>query len=103
VIDRRGFIGQVTFGVLATPLVAEAQPAAKVWRIGFISVSPTKYDEAFFHRLRELGYVEGRNLITERRYSEGRADRFGEFAAEMVRLKAGQSGPVVHNLIGPEQ
>ena len=87
-IDRRGFIGQVTLGVLATPLVVEAQPTAKVWRIGFISVSPVKYDDAFFHRLGELGYVEGRNLITERRYSEGRADRFPEFAAEMVRLKA---------------
>jgi len=48
--------------------------------------SPTKYDDAFFQRLGELGYVEGRNLNTERRYSEGRADRFGEFAAEMVRL-----------------
>ena len=87
-IDRRGFIGQVTLGVLATPFVAEAQPTAKAWRIGFISVSPAKYDEAFFHRLGELGYVEGRNLITERRYSEGRAERFPEFAAEMVRLKA---------------
>jgi len=40
-----------------------------------------------FDGLRELGYVEGRNLIVERRYAEGRADRFPEFAAEMVRLK----------------
>ncbi|HTF74451.1 MAG TPA: ABC transporter substrate-binding protein [Bradyrhizobium sp.] len=40
-----------------------------------------------FDGLRELGYVEGRNLIVERRYAEGHADRFPEFAAEMVRLK----------------
>jgi putative ABC transport system substrate-binding protein len=44
--------------------------------------------EVLFERLRELGYVEGQNIIIERRYAEGRAEKFQEFAAEMVRLKA---------------
>jgi putative tryptophan/tyrosine transport system substrate-binding protein len=43
---------------------------------------------SLFERLRELGYVEGQNLIVERRHAEGRAERFPEFAAEMVRLDA---------------
>ncbi len=85
---RSGFL--VALGlvvILAMPLAAEAQPAGKVWRIGFIAVTHLKYEEAFFQHLGELGYVEGQNLITERRYSEGRAERFPEFAAELVRLK----------------
>jgi hypothetical protein len=86
-LNRRGFLRTVSVSLLAAPLVAEAQPTAKVWRIGFIAVSPVKYEEAFLQRLGELGYVEGQNLITERRYSEGRTDRFPEFAAELVRLK----------------
>jgi putative ABC transport system substrate-binding protein len=74
-------------GLLAVPLAAEAQQAGKVWRIGLISVTDVKGDEEFFQRLRGLAYLEGRNLVTERRYSEGQAERFSEFAAELVRLK----------------
>jgi putative ABC transport system substrate-binding protein len=44
--------------------------------------------DGLFEGLRELGYVEGQNLIVERRYAEGHAERFQDFAAEMVRLKA---------------
>jgi putative ABC transport system substrate-binding protein len=73
-------------GLLAMPLVVEGQQAPKAWRIGFISVAPLKIDEVFFQQLRELGYVEGQNLAVERRYTEGRAERFAEFAAELVRL-----------------
>lgn len=74
-------------------LPAEAQPAGKVYRIGIIAISSTpspdvsRLWEAFFDELRELGYAEGRNLIVERRYSEGRTERFPELAAELVRLK----------------
>ena len=84
---RRVFIGTMASGLLAAPLAVEGQPAGKVWRIGFISVTDVKGDEALFQRLRELGYEEGKNLVAERRYSEGRAERFPEFAAELVRLK----------------
>jgi putative ABC transport system substrate-binding protein len=87
-MERRAFIAAVTGGLFATPLGAEAQQAGRVWRIGYIDVSDdVKRYEAISQRLRELGYLEGRNLITERRYSEGQAERFPEFAAELIRLK----------------
>src|SRR5258707_951573 len=59
-----------------------------MWRIAFISQAQQNIYEVLFERLRELGYVEGQNIIIERRYAEGRAERFQKFAAEMVRLKA---------------
>ncbi len=77
----------LVLAALAAPLAAEAQTAAKVWRIGLIVVAPASPLEALAQGLRELGYVEGQNLIIERRYSEGRAERFSEFAAELVRAK----------------
>ena len=87
-MDRRGFIHTLSGGLLAVPFAADAQPVGKVWRIGYVDVSDdAKRYEAISQRLRELGYLEGRNLITERRYSEGQAERFPEFAAELVRLK----------------
>src|SRR5215831_16316549 len=85
---RREFIGLVG-SAAAWPLVTRAQHAERVWRIGFIT--HTANDAAYaslFERLHELGYVEGQNIVVERRYAEGRAERFQEFAAEMVRLKA---------------
>ena len=74
-------------GLTLAPLAAKGQQAGKIYRIGLITVTHIPGEEAFFERLRELGYVEGQNLVTERRYSEGRAERFSEFAAELVRLK----------------
>jgi len=86
-MDRRRFLLTSLTGVLGAPLAAEAQPATKLWRIGFVSVTHQPTEEALFQRLGELGYVEKENLIVERRYSQGRAERFSEFAAELVRLK----------------
>jgi len=74
--------------LVLAPLAAEAQPAGKPWRIGYIGTVYTRSHDAFSEGLREFGYVEGRNIILERRFSEGKAERFPEFAAEMVRLKA---------------
>jgi putative ABC transport system substrate-binding protein len=71
-------------GLLVQALALEAQP--KVWRMGLISVAYLKIEDVFFQRLKELGYAEGQNLLVERRYSEGRAERFPEFATELVRL-----------------
>ncbi len=86
-IDRRTFVRTVIGGLLAAPLAAKAEQAgAKVWRIGFISVAYRRIEDIFFQQLRELGYVEGQNLVVERRYSEGRAERFPEFAAAFARL-----------------
>jgi putative ABC transport system substrate-binding protein len=59
-----------------------------MWRIGYITHVHNPAYDALFERLRELGYVEGQNIIIERRYAQGNAERFQEFAAEMVRLKA---------------
>jgi ABC-type uncharacterized transport system substrate-binding protein len=77
--------------VLAGAVVAEAQQAKKVPRIGYLSsfdaVSETTRAEAIRLRLGELGYIEGQNIAIEHRYSEGKVDRLPELAAELVRLK----------------
>src|SRR3989442_11938231 len=76
----------LALGLLVQPLVTEAQQARKIWRIGLISVAFLKIEDTFFQHLRALGYVEGQKLLVERRYSEGRAERFPEFAADLVRI-----------------
>jgi len=86
-LTRRRFLRTVSGSLLAAPLTGKAQQPGKTWRIGFISVTHVRLEEVFFQRLRELGYAEGQNLVAERRYSEGRAERFPEFAVELVRLK----------------
>jgi putative ABC transport system substrate-binding protein len=72
--------------VAVHPLAIEAQQVGKVWRIGFISVAYMRIEDVFFRHLKDLGYVEGQNLVVERRYSEGRAERFPEFATALARL-----------------
>jgi putative ABC transport system substrate-binding protein len=84
---RRDFIVLVSSGLAAFPVDALAQESGKVWRMGFLSQGYEKFYDALFEGLRELGYSEGKNLVVERRYAEGRSERFQEFAAEMVRLK----------------
>jgi len=85
-IARRRFLATTGAAAVTGPLAAEAQQAGKVYRIGFISVTYLRIEDVFFQQLRELGYVEGQNLAVERRYSEGRAERFPEFAAALARL-----------------
>src|SRR5262245_48897264 len=72
-------------------LAVEAQQAAKVPRIGvFFTSNPTataRNNEAFTQGLRERGYVEGQNIVLERRYGEARVERIAEVAAELVRMK----------------
>ena len=90
-MNRRAFLCGLTFGTLTAPLVTEAQQASKVPRIGYLSAgalttAPT-FENAFRQRLRELGYVEGRNIAIEYRWAEGKYERLPEIAAELVRLK----------------
>jgi putative ABC transport system substrate-binding protein len=93
VVDRRSFIGAFAGGLLAAPLVARAQPQLNTYRIGILAgSSPTSPEAAhvwrgFFQGLRELGYVEGRNLVVEGRYYGDSIDRLRNFAEELVRLK----------------
>ncbi len=88
--------------LLAVGVTAEAQQAKKVPRLGFLSaVSPSTISariEAFKQGLRELGYVEGKNIAIEWRYAEGKVDRLSELAAELVRLRVDiivSAGPTV--------
>ena len=83
---RRDFLALVSGGVAALPLGALAQDANKIWRMGFIAHGHESFYDALFEGLHQYGYEEGRNLIVERRYARGQAERFKEFAAEMVRL-----------------
>ena len=77
----------MTGGLLAAPLAVEAQPAGKVYRIGVLAGEDSPSWEAFRQALRQLGYVEGSNTAIEWRWSEGRLERFPDFAAELVSLK----------------
>jgi putative tryptophan/tyrosine transport system substrate-binding protein len=92
-MDRRAFIGTLTGGLLAAPLAAEAQPAGKVPRVGFLAASSAsdaanaRWIEAFRQGLRDLGYVEGRNIVIEYRYAGEKYERLPALAAELVRLK----------------
>jgi putative ABC transport system substrate-binding protein len=75
----------------ATPLAAEAQQAGKVYRIGYLS-APTRQSveralEEFLRTLRELGWVEGKNLIIEYRWAEGKVERLPGLAADLVQRK----------------
>jgi putative ABC transport system substrate-binding protein len=79
------------FALLFAPLTAEAQAPAKVYRIGFLGVTrpedATYALEAFRRGLRELGWVEGQNIVIEYRYADGRSERLPALAAELVGLK----------------
>jgi putative ABC transport system substrate-binding protein len=88
-MDRRAFIYAVAGGVLA-PLAAEAQPAGKIPRIGFLfygAPGPSAEIDAFRQGLRELGYIERQNIAVEYRFAGGQVERLPELAAELVRLK----------------
>jgi putative ABC transport system substrate-binding protein len=89
-MDRRAFIAVLSGGLLAAPLAAEAQQAAKVPRIGYLALNPAAnphLHEAFRQGLRDLGYVEGRNVVIENRDAEGKPERLPALAAELVLLK----------------
>jgi len=81
----------LAFLLLAAGTLAEAQQAKKVPRIGYLAVSTASAHsvriEAFRQGLRDLGYVEGQNIVIEYRYAEANANRLADLAAELVRLK----------------
>jgi putative tryptophan/tyrosine transport system substrate-binding protein len=87
---RRTFI-TLLGGAAAWPLVAHAQQAGRVWRIGFLfgpayQRNPAQY-AGFVQGMHELGYVEGKDFVSELRFAEGQYERFPDLAAELVQLK----------------
>jgi putative tryptophan/tyrosine transport system substrate-binding protein len=89
-LRRRQFI-TLLGGAAAWPLAARAQQVPRLPTIGFLgSATPSAQSQwvaALVQRLREVGWIEGRNIAIEYRWAEGRAERFAEVAAEFVRLK----------------
>src|SRR5262249_41707959 len=90
-MKRREFITLLGGAAAAWPLAARAQQAAKLPTIGYLGsgtpLTDSQWVAAFVQRMRELGWVDGRNVAIEVRWAEGRSERFAEIATELVRLK----------------
>jgi putative tryptophan/tyrosine transport system substrate-binding protein len=87
---RRDFVTLIGGAAAAWPLAGRAQPAGKVPTIGFIGTDTSGYiswSAAFAERLKELGWIEGRTVAIEYRWSEGRPERVADIAAEFVQKK----------------
>jgi putative ABC transport system substrate-binding protein len=86
-----GLLLTLALGFLMTPFAADAQPAGRVVRISILAAalgSSSPLFEAFRQGMRELGWIEGQNIIFESRFAEGRNDRLPKLAAELVQLPA---------------
>ena len=100
-MDRRAFIGTMAGGLLAAPLAAEAQPVGKVYRIGALTelTQTTPPGQGpFYDRMRELGWIYGRDFLTERRTFGDQIERIPDLAAELMR-----SGVDVFVITGAKQ
>ncbi len=91
-MDRRTFLSGISLTALSASLATEAQQQTeKVYRIGYLgngsASAQAKRVESLRASLRDLGYVEGKNIVMEFRWAEGRLDRLPDLAAELVRLK----------------
>ena len=90
---RRGFVTALGASALVAPFNSFAEQQGKVWRVGFLASAarPASLDshvfDGFRRGLRERGYVEGKNLMIEWRFAEGKRERLSELAAELVGLK----------------
>ena len=105
-IARRSFVLALGAGALA-PLSLVAQPQPKVRRIGFLATrsrstvsNPDVYYDAFVQGMRDLGYVEGKNLVIEWRFADGKYERLAGLAAELVQMKP--EVIVTHGTPGPQ-
>jgi len=91
--NRRKLLVALGAGALVAPFCSFAQQQGKVWRVGFLTprIRPDSLDSdifgAFSNGMRELGYVDGKNLVIEWRFADGHYERLPELAAELVRLK----------------
>ena len=88
--SRAALVAALALGVVTAPLAASTQPTTRTSRIGYLSpnLSPSPHlREAFVQGLRDLGYVEGHNVVIEYRNAEGKFERLPSLAAELVALK----------------
>jgi putative tryptophan/tyrosine transport system substrate-binding protein len=92
-LERRRFFVLAAGALLAAPLRAVAQQPGKIWRVGFFyfgsrqsALDTGRYD-AFVKAMRELGYVEGKNVVIDARFGDGKIDRATALAAEFVQSK----------------
>src|SRR5262245_12409681 len=85
-MDRRRFIATLAGGLLAVPVAAEAQQANRVARVGELVADPVLW-RMFRQGMRELGYVEGRNITFESRSLDSADDELPDLAAKLVRLR----------------
>src|SRR5688572_18637523 len=90
-MNRQIIICLLTTALLFTVSVAQAQQPKTIPRIGFLAATSASTQalrfEAFRQGLKDLSYFDGKNIIIESRYAEGKTDRLSELAAELVRLK----------------
>ena len=97
VLGRRAFVAGV--GLFVAPRVVHAQSSGKIYRIGYLTSHSggTAVVEAFRDGLRELGWVEGVNVVIDYRFADGKVDRLPSLAAELVRLNVDviSAGPTV--------
>ena len=102
-LDRRAFLSGVACGLCAAPLAARAQPAGKTYRIGILGNTSMRTDAEFRQSawvlaLRDLGWIEGQNVVFERRASNGNVDLLPGLARELVRANV----DVIATLSSPE-
>jgi putative ABC transport system substrate-binding protein len=101
-IGRRHFIALLGGAATAWPVAARGQQLTRPARIGFLGsttmASQGAWVAAFVQRMREIGWIEGRNLNIEVRWAEGRPERFAEIAAELVGLTRRSGGVVCRQL-----
>jgi len=104
---RESIIAVVALGAAAGPIASFAQQQGKVWRVGFLSLSSASESvqntAAFLKALRELGYIEGKNLVVEWRFAEGSFERLTGQAADLVQLKVDVIVAVASAAIGAAQ
>src|SRR5262245_5131828 len=82
---RIGLEVVLALGLVLVPLAVKAQPTEKVWRIGVLAIVRIQpLEEAFLKSLRARGYVEGSTLVVQRRFSDGRDERFADSDASLL-------------------
>src|SRR5690349_17251043 len=92
-MKRRNVLGAMGVMLVALPLWSRAQPGGRVYRIGFLGAASAlapvsaRRVEAFRKGLRELGYIEGKNIIVDFRWAEGDANRLSELARQLIQLR----------------